>query len=86
MDMSPTPIELLSRADAAMRAGVHPNSIDYWVKRGWLRPYATVGVRTKLFLPVDVDATASYRQHLDSLAASSPTLGEPLSSDVEEAA
>lgn len=80
------PIELLSRADAAERAGVHPNSIDYWVKRGWLRPYATVGVRTKLFLPVDVDATASFRAHVEAVAASSPTLGERLADDIEEAA
>lgn len=51
-----TPLPLLSVRDAAKLIGVHETTISYWVVTGKLPVFATVGVRTKLFLEADVRA------------------------------
>jgi putative resolvase len=34
---TPTKLNVLRRAEAAERLGVHPNTLAGWVKRGWLK-------------------------------------------------
>jgi excisionase family DNA binding protein len=51
---APTKTEVLRRAEAAKRLGIHPNTLAGWVQRGWLKGVKMPSGETR-FREEDID-------------------------------
>lgn len=61
--MTLNPEDLITRADAAERAGVNPRTIDNWRRAGLLSTYAKRGGDARIYVSAtEVDRQTAYQK------------------------